>query len=765
MENVVIDFFSYQDVDPGNCVLSGIWDGVDKALGLSSIKAAARREKRRLLDAQRGKCRVRLGCHLDEWCALKEHLGFSLHSQLAKFLLDSYRSTASPTSGAISLISVSLASLHRLVISSHQHGRNCALPPSLLSHVPFAEKRETSVLRWGCRADHHFNWNPQEDNAEERPHESISRRESLLDSPEKEKHRKKPGNFNTLERCKESDERPSEAITNQEILSKIADRQPNVVSSERLWPVVVEGPEIHTTESENFKQLCEGFNIMDKNDCVPSENIEEKTQQKCSVNEDQLESTISQGREPLTPCVDKTLNQSGRSDEILFSAAGIRDPLSECCPHDSRQYEIQQTHPEFFACVNRVQVTTSTNSAMENLQDLHTDKPHRGIQSAEPPQATMRCNPGAAMSSTCQISTPHEMKQTLLTTSDIEEQAQGKTSYPAELRKETVDNEKPPNIYTSSDMCHIEEKSLETIQKQGPCPETSLIMGRESNDEAQKFEDKGHHVGKRGLSRTPNRHRPCVDEELAQICKKRIRKATPNELLLCEIDGCGKIFSKRQYLNYHQKYQHMNQRTFCCPVPDCGRTFNFKKHLKEHEKRHSDRRDFICEFCARAFRSSSNLIIHRRIHTGEKPLQCEFCGFTCRQKASLNWHMKKHDADSFYQFPCDICGQRFEKRDNLSAHRSRKHPALHECASITPSLHELSDTENASEKAPCCKTSPTDNLFRTSLQEVEQRSQQSVEEANIPKILDLTENTNERTEGTSQVSDNVPSEISLVIIL
>uniref|UniRef100_H3A4U4 Zinc finger protein 692 n=1 Tax=Latimeria chalumnae TaxID=7897 RepID=H3A4U4_LATCH len=163
------------------------------------------------------------------------------------------------------------------------------------------------------------------------------------------------------------------------------------------------------------------------------------------------------------------------------------------------------------------------------------------------------------------------------------------------------------------------------------------------------------------------------DEEIAQIGPKRIRKAAKKEILLCDFDGCGKIFSNRQYLNHHMKYQHVQQRTFACSYPTCGKSFNFKKHLKEHEKLHSDKRDYICEFCARAFRTSSNLIIHRRIHTGEKPLQCEICGFTCRQKASLNWHMKKHDAESTYQFSCDICGKKFEKRDNVTAHKSKSH--------------------------------------------------------------------------------------------
>ncbi|XP_037673625.1 zinc finger protein 692 isoform X4 [Choloepus didactylus] len=170
---------------------------------------------------------------------------------------------------------------------------------------------------------------------------------------------------------------------------------------------------------------------------------------------------------------------------------------------------------------------------------------------------------------------------------------------------------------------------------------------------------------------------PAWDEDTAQIGPKRIRKAAKRELLPCDFPGCGKIFSNRQYLNHHRKYQHIHQKSFSCPEPACGKSFNFKKHLKEHVKLHSDTRDYICEFCARSFRTSSNLIIHRRIHTGEKPLQCEICGFTCRQKASLNWHRRKHaETAAALRFPCEFCGKRFEKPDSVAAHRSKSHPAL-----------------------------------------------------------------------------------------
>nr|XP_056720136.1 zinc finger protein 692 [Euleptes europaea] len=187
---------------------------------------------------------------------------------------------------------------------------------------------------------------------------------------------------------------------------------------------------------------------------------------------------------------------------------------------------------------------------------------------------------------------------------------------------------------------------------------------------ADDLRDENYHPS---LDRCKKQAQPS-DEDVAQIGPKKIRKAAKREILLCDYDGCGKIFSNRQYLNHHKKYQHVHQKTFTCSDPSCGKSFNFKKHLKEHEKLHSDKRDYICEFCARSFRTSSNLIIHRRIHTGEKPLQCEICGFTCRQKASLNWHMKKHDVDSSYQFSCDLCGKKFEKKDNVTAHKSKSHP-------------------------------------------------------------------------------------------
>ncbi|KFW72131.1 Zinc finger protein 692, partial [Pygoscelis adeliae] len=243
-------------------------------------------------------------------------------------------------------------------------------------------------------------------------------------------------------------------------------------------------------------------------------------------------------------------------------------------------------------------------------------------------------------------------------------------------RKKPVKEERPLNEPSLTSSSPSEEK----VGRVRVCLETHQLRGWRTT--ASRLCAWGQRGGTRASLKTllshcscKRRARPC-DEDVAQIGPKRIRKAAKREILLCDFEGCGKIFSNRQSLNHHKKYQHVHQKTFTCSEPSCGKSFNFKKHLKEHEKLHSDKRDYICEFCARSFRTSSNLIIHRRIHTGEKPLQCEICGFTCRQKASLNWHMKKHDADSFYQFSCDICGKKFEKKDNVTAHKSKSHPEV-----------------------------------------------------------------------------------------
>ncbi|KAB0346769.1 hypothetical protein FD754_011626 [Muntiacus muntjak] len=228
---------------------------------------------------------------------------------------------------------------------------------------------------------------------------------------------------------------------------------------------------------------------------------------------------------------------------------------------------------------------------------------------------------------------------------------------------------------------HLERETPKPRRKSGKVKEEKekkeikVEVEVEVKEEENEIRDDEEPPRKRGRRRK--------DDKSPRLPKRR--KKPPIQYVRCEMEGCGTVLAHPRYLQHHIKYQHLLKKKYVCPHPSCGRLFRLQKQLLRHAKHHtglhwmlfaSYQRDYICEYCARAFKSSHNLAVHRMIHTGEKPLQCEICGFTCRQKASLNWHMKKHDADSFYQFSCNICGKKFEKKDSVVAHKAKSHPEV-----------------------------------------------------------------------------------------
>ncbi|NWV01856.1 ZN692 protein, partial [Upupa epops] len=110
-----------------------------------------RRQRRRALDSRRSRSRIRIGSHWEHWCRLKAQMGFSLHSQLAQFLLNRVTGTGtSPPSHPSPLLATSLQAL---VALSHSHGRRCGLLPVL--RAPLAGSYQ---LLWECPAGHRFCW-------------------------------------------------------------------------------------------------------------------------------------------------------------------------------------------------------------------------------------------------------------------------------------------------------------------------------------------------------------------------------------------------------------------------------------------------------------------------------------------------------------------------------------------------------------------------------------------------------------------------------
>ncbi|CAM5157860.1 unnamed protein product [Eretmochelys imbricata] len=509
--------------------------------GRQQASECIRKQKRKELDARRSKCRIRIGGHLEQWCRLKEQLGFSLHSQLAKYLIDRYTSQGcvlSAGQGGSDPSALPTDALQRLVVLSHVHSQECSFIPNVKTPSPGGKGAPGSLV-WECMAGHTFSWGPpapeeQPPGGSSQPDKATSQRKergassgpSPPPSPVTSRRR-------SLRR----------AALAQDSSGKVVKVEPNPLGNS----AVVErmAAPSSTSSMDHGGELGEGNTGTD-----------------------------------AAPLAEAEAGMEGIEPE---SAPGLEDKPEEV-PDPKEEEDEDEDFTE--------------EDDLTYTDDLRDKNYHPSLDSDS------------------------ELKR---------EQSQNKS------RKRPVKDVQLPTEASPANGSPSEEKAVQSSRKK---------RGQLSN------------------------------KDVAQIGPKRIRKATKREMLLCDFEGCGKIFSNRQYLNHHKKYQHVHQKTFTCSEPSCGKSFNFKKHLKEHEKLHSDKRDYICEYCARPFRTSSNLIIHRRIHTGEKPIQCEICGFTCRQKASLNWHMKKHDADSFYLFSCDICGKKFEKKDNVTAHKSKSHPEV-----------------------------------------------------------------------------------------
>ncbi|XP_039623680.1 zinc finger protein 692 [Polypterus senegalus] len=611
-----------------------------------------RKQKRRELDARRSKSRIRIGTHLESWCEVKERLGFGLHSDFAHFLLQSYANKACLSCTArisqaenSNVFFTSKDSLCHLVVWLHNHSRECQFLPKLRSvskNCP-AESQPASPL---TESANELQWPTSED-------QNTSKSSTRISA------------FNL----------PTESLTKDGKKTK---------SVGWLQPV----DPSYTSNSLMFWECLGGHTFLWSTSTKREERNEEKEDGSDAGRSFKPAAHAKEDSSRICrPCENVKGSNStagfNKSRPQRSSAAGLRrrkrmSLLSYPQKEDTRVSKIQNMKQPIEPTIEVVDEGKNLSSGRMAVEEASRDYSE---SSGEVPENT--------------LVTGHRLETTNFLPESRTEDDWAKNTEVVNDPVEDEDSlasveEEPENpdggffLGKMADVVAVDDTKME---------QDTPVLERAGNTQEEPFQEAAAgelrlpdsdtrqplhtsasepEPGQESLKSRKRGNKP--DDDLVQIGPRRIRKAAPKEILLCEFDSCGKLFSTRQYLNHHMKYQHFQQKTFTCSHPSCGKSFNFKKHLKEHEKLHSDKRDYICEFCARAFRTSSNLIIHRRIHTGEKPLQCEVCGFTCRQKASLNWHMRKHDAEAGYQFACELCGKKFEKRDNVAAHKSKSHP-------------------------------------------------------------------------------------------
>ncbi|KAM7135611.1 zinc finger protein 57 homolog isoform 1-T2 [Molossus nigricans] len=102
---------------------------------------------------------------------------------------------------------------------------------------------------------------------------------------------------------------------------------------------------------------------------------------------------------------------------------------------------------------------------------------------------------------------------------------------------------------------------------------------------------------------------------------------------------CGRCFSKRSNLRYHQFVHNLKGTNNCSK---CGKSFRNPKALSYHRRVHLGERPFCCSLCDKTYCDASGLSRHRRVHLGYRPHSCPFCGKGFRDQSELKRHQKIH---------------------------------------------------------------------------------------------------------------------------
>ena len=104
----------------------------------------------------------------------------------------------------------------------------------------------------------------------------------------------------------------------------------------------------------------------------------------------------------------------------------------------------------------------------------------------------------------------------------------------------------------------------------------------------------------------------------------------------------------------------------------CRHRFATNYDLKTHMRQHSVSEPTTkCEICGKAYPSHKQMLAHMRVcKLGDAKTQCDICGkFISIKGGKLQKHKREVHGVGEQKFECDICQQRFFKKQRLVSHR------------------------------------------------------------------------------------------------
>ncbi|XP_036323355.1 serendipity locus protein H-1 [Rhagoletis pomonella] len=130
---------------------------------------------------------------------------------------------------------------------------------------------------------------------------------------------------------------------------------------------------------------------------------------------------------------------------------------------------------------------------------------------------------------------------------------------------------------------------------------------------------------------------------------------------------CDRDFEQEASLKKHVKTHRSAdpRKDAWKKCPDCGKCLKLGS-MWMHRKIHSDNKKYGCDICGQKFVQKINLTHHSRIHTAEKPYECPECQKRFQERSHLQRHQKYHAQTRSYR--CEKCGKMYKTERCLKVH-------------------------------------------------------------------------------------------------
>ncbi|CAG2169379.1 unnamed protein product, partial [Oppiella nova] len=183
--------------------------------------------------------------------------------------------------------------------------------------------------------------------------------------------------------------------------------------------------------------------------------------------------------------------------------------------------------------------------------------------------------------------------------------------------------------------------------------------------------------GESGVGEEVDREDSVDCEPIASTSRSGAKSVSNDRPFVCFWPNCGKRFTRKDHINRHKLYVHLNEKRFQCDYKGCGQRFVMNTDLNLHKRVHSGEKPFVCDVmdCDKRFAQKSNLNKHiNAVHLKLKLFVCDEdnCGKKFNENASLIRHKRIHTGEKPYVCDHKDCGKRFTDPSHYRRHE-RKH--------------------------------------------------------------------------------------------